>query len=164
MKCKKIQKKFISYLDGELRERMMNTVKNHLDTCSDCSSKIEMVARMWKHEAVRGDVKPPVYLWNTIRTRIDDYERSKTIGSVFHEMILRYTPAAATAAVFFAGICIGIFLGNVPLSRQDNTTAFDPDTGLVETRIIDTFHDLPPESVGGVYVVLIPTEQRGKSK
>jgi hypothetical protein len=60
---------------------------------------------------------------------------------------LRYP--AATAVALLLAIGLGIYLGSVPSGSQTSTR---PAGGSSAIGNLDSFHDFPPESLGGVFV------------
>jgi len=45
MKCEKVRRRLVAYLDGELGERQKRLIKEHLEVCDGCRKEVEILIR-----------------------------------------------------------------------------------------------------------------------
>lgn len=158
MKCKKVRKKLLLFLDRELPEKRMNKVQNHLNGCSDCSKHLDMLSNIWNVSGELERIEPSPYLWNKISLRIAEYDSSQNLFSTFFETIARYAVPATVTVVFLAGILAGIHLGSFPNSQKSKTFGLNSEVSarekFIRSSYLDSFDSLPSESIGGVCLAL----------
>lgn len=165
MKHKQIEEKLILYLDGVLSGREMSTFQEHLEHCSNCRKKLDLLAGVWRAEAAVKRENPSPFLWTRLEARIDQYERNKNLFTDFFEQLVRLARPAVTLSMLVGGILLGVYLGNIPVSR--NTQRADLKSSAQERErffnsiYLDSFQDFPRESVGGVYVTLASNKNGG---
>ena len=158
MKCKKVRKKLLIFLDEELSERQRIEIQNHLNGCPGCLKQVGVLSKLWTVAGELERIEPSPYLWNNLSLRIAEYESSKNLFSAFFETIDRYAVPATTIVIFLIGIFIGISLGNFPNSQKPKASSLNSDVTakekFVKSSYLDSFDDLPPESIGGIYITL----------
>ena len=166
MNHKQTEEKLLIYIDGDLSTRDMAAVQEHLEQCSSCKKYLDLLSEVWKAEA---DVKcenPSPFLWTRLEARIDEYERNQNLFTDFFKRLIRLALPAVTLSILVGGILLGVYLGNIPASG--NTQKADVQSSPQERErffnsiYLDSFRDLPPESVGGVYITLASNKNGGK--
>lgn len=158
MKCKKVRKKLVLFLDGELSEKQRIEIQNHLNSCPDCLKQVDVLLKIWDVSGELERIEPSPYLWNNLSLRIAEYESSKNLFSTFFETIARYAVPATAVVIFLIGIFTGIYLGSFPNSQKPKDSSLNSDVTAKEkfmrSSYLDSFDDLPPESIGGIYITL----------
>ena len=165
MKCKKVRKKLLIFLDGELPEKQKIEIRNHLNGCTDCLNQIDVLSKLLDISIKPKRIESSPYLWNKLSLRIAEYESSQNLFSAFFETMARYAVPAAVIVIFLSGIFIGIFLGSFPNSQKSKASSLNSDVTtkekFVRSSYLDSFDDLPPESIGGILVTLRQKKSEG---
>jgi len=158
MKHKQIEKKLVLYLDGDLSSREMATVQEHLEHCSSCKEHLDLLSEVWRAEAAVKRENPSPFLWTRLEERIEQYERNHNLFIDFFEQLVRLVRPAFTLLILVGGIFLGVYLGNMVASSNVQTAKVQSSSQDKErffnSIYLDSFRDLPPESLGGVYVTL----------
>ena len=158
MKCKKVRKKLLIFIDGELSEKHRIEIQNHLNGCPDCLKQVNVLSKIWDIAGELERTEPSPYLWNKLSLRIAEYESSHNLFSALFETIARYSVSATAVMTFLIGIFIGIYLGSFPNFQKPKASSLNSDVTAKEKFVkslhIDSFDDLPPESIGGIYITL----------
>lgn len=158
MKCKKVQKKLLLFWDNELSSRWTMKIKNHLDRCSECSEHFARLSKIWEFTGDFEQIEPSHYLWNRLSLKTSEYEKNRNIFSDFVEIIGRYAVPISATLIFLIGIVTGIYLGSFSTYQAPDSstqeTALTPNEQFVKSSYLDAFDDLPPESIGGIYIAL----------
>ncbi len=163
MKHKRIHKKLVLFLDSELPDQEMDEIRQHLEQCSLCSKHLGKIDNVWIDETRAMRLEPPTYMWTQVDTRIQEYERNQHIFASFFDQGVGLVRPVVTLLVAAMGILIGIYLGNIP-TASNNQSAVTQSSGqerFYNSIYLDSFRDLPPESIGGVYVTLASKENGG---
>ena len=158
MKCKKVRKNFLIFLDRELSDKRSIKIRNHLNGCTDCLKQMQFLSKVWSGEGELERIEASPYLWNKLSQRIAEYEDSRNLFSAFFETIARYAVPATATVVVSVGILIGIYLGSFPNSQNSESSSqssvVTDKERFAQSSYLDSFADLPPESLGGIYVAL----------
>lgn len=125
MRCKKIQELLkADYLDGEVNQKELQYIKEHLAECPECSrlEKELQNQRMLFQKAKRPQV--PERVWQNIRDAImteclnQESGLGRRILERFRESIFAPRPVFALASALTAIILLVIFAGSVIQKRQ----------------------------------------------
>lgn len=109
MKCKDIQLKLISYLDGELPKKEAEAVQEHLAQCNECSALYVSVKEAWSAASVE-KIPPQPFFYTRLKQRIENQQQNKlSLWSRVSQFALQ--PAMVYFVVLASGIFIGIQLG-----------------------------------------------------
>ena len=158
MKCKKVRKKLLIFINGEFSEKHRIKIRNHLNGCPDCLKQSNVLSKIWDVPGKLEKIEPSPYLWNKISLRIAEYENSQNLFSSIFETIARYAVPATAVIILFIGIFAGILLGSFPNSQKLETSSLKSEVSarekFVKSFYLDSFDDLPQESIGGVYITL----------
>lgn len=166
MKHKQIAEKFLLYLDGDLSTHEMTVIQEHLEHCLSCKEHLDLLSEAWKAEAAVKRENPSPFLWTRLQARIDEYQRNQNLFTDFFEQLIRLARPAVTLSLLVVGILLGVYFGSIPASS--NTQRVDLQSSAQERErffnsiYLDSFRDLPPESVGGVYVTIASKKNGGK--
>ena len=157
MKCKTVQKFYISFIDNELSELETQQVQDHLSSCSDCSKKVNTLKEIYQPKSCLQKVESPPFLWQKLYLKISEQEK-KTDIFLFSEKLLNFVVNASVVAIFVFSILFGIYLGSSPnLTTADATTQVQDvivSDEFENDSYINTFDDLPRESIANVYLTM----------
>ena len=169
MNHKKIQKKLILFLDKELPEREMKEVKQHLTQCRSCSKTVEQIEHLFKLEDNSKELEHFSLLWEKILQKINENKSPVFFTAFFFKqfivvrdlsrIFLRHKCRTIVILVtLLAGLFLGVYLGNISTINdlKDENSKFiklEQDK-FYYSVYLDSFDDLPPESIGGAYMIL----------
>ncbi len=158
MKCKKVTKRLLLFLDKELSEKERSVIQEHLNHCPNCSHRANALTEFYSPLGNLGTVSSPAFLWEKVYQKITDYENNRNPVIQFFETVPRYATAVAMIVIFLIAVFIGIYLGSNPNFQSSTTLAVTTDISaeeeFVKATYINSFDDIPSESVGGVYLTL----------
>ena len=158
MKCSKVTKKLLSFLDKELSEKESSVIQEHLNHCPNCSRRANALAEFYSPSENLETVNSPAFLWEKVYQKITDYENNHHPLTQFFETVPRYATAVAMIVIFFMAVLTGIYLGSNPNFQNSETltvtTEISAEEEFINATYINSFDDIPSESVGGVYLTL----------
>jgi predicted anti-sigma-YlaC factor YlaD len=110
MKCEKIEELLSPYLENDLSSEEKAAVKNHLQTCSSCSSLLSRLEEI--HESLTDF--PELDVSQDLRERLYALPRKKRKFSLGLDFFLRPSlqPVLAVASIFFIMISFYFFHPN----------------------------------------------------
>jgi len=162
MKHKHITELLLLYLDGELSGRAAEDVEMHLQQCAACREHLATLAEVWQSDSDGGPAQPSPFLWTRVQAGLRDLERS---GNGFADLVaqlIRISRPALAVATLLGGIFLGVYLGRIPAAVDGQTYALQTSEQereqFLDSIYLDSFADLPPESVGGAYLSVATTE------
>jgi len=155
MNHKKIQKKILLYLDGDLLGDERDKMQEHLSTCSLCSKRLEALSKVWRLESAVERMKPSPYLWTRLEERIKQYECNRNLFTDMRERFGSLVRPAIFALLFLIAIVVGSYLGY----SSSSTASVDSEKAAKDevARIfhMDAFEPFPPESVGKALTIAL---------
>ena len=107
MKCKKLHKKLIFFLEGDLPEREANEVAVHLDECDRCAAfAVELKKTLNIIDQERSPEVNP-FFYTRLKASMEEQEEAKRVrvGSPVWEKVLQ---PALFSLIMLAGIYSGI--------------------------------------------------------
>ena len=165
MNHKPIQRRLILLLDDELPETERGDVAQHLQTCLSCSAQLDALARVWRIEEPLRRLEPSPYLGMSLDARIQEYETHRHVFADSLSQIVQPGHPALALLTLVAAILLGVYLGDVPVSSNSqgaDVPSAGQDRGRFFSSIyLDSFRDLPPQSLGGIYVTLATGKEGG---
>ena len=166
MKCKTLRKKILSYADGELSAYQNATIQNHLNDCADCRKQVDRLSHLFDGADEVNRIAPSPFLWTRLSVRIDAYESHRNYFSTIRERMLKYAMSIGVLLIFSIGIGTGIFLGSFPESQISDIVEREiiqpADEQFIQSSYINTFENLPPKSLGAIYMALSPENKERK--
>jgi anti-sigma factor RsiW len=147
-----VQLNLLRLLDGELPAAQAAAARRHLADCPDCARKVAVLEQAWKAAREAGRVEPPPFLHARIAARIREYERNRHFLSDLTESLWRVAQRVVLVLLVAGAVGVGIYLGGSPANPAGKSAQGGPS-------YLDSFADLPPQSVGGVYATLVGTSQ-----
>ncbi len=104
MKCNKVHKNLLFYIDGELSSDKNGKIYNHLMQCSECRKLYEQMAGVWNSdEEERIPYQPFFY------TRVE--QGLKNNRTKEQSIFKRYGKVILQPAIYFIVLGMGIFIG-----------------------------------------------------
>ena len=116
MKCSKVHKNLIFYIDGELSSDKTDEIYNHLMQCSECRKLYKQMAGIWNSaEEERIPYQPFFY------TRVE--QALKNNRAKEPSILRRYGRTILQPSIYFIVLGLGIFIGvqlgqGVPSQQQ----------------------------------------------
>lgn len=116
MKCKKLHKKLIFFLEGDLPGQEMEEIRQHIDKCHDCAAFAEDMGKTLS--ALQIEKAPAVnpFFFTRLKTRFENQDGipAPTIRNPFFAKVLQ---PALFSLLLLAGIYTGIKIGQ-PAQNQ----------------------------------------------
>jgi anti-sigma factor RsiW len=149
MKCSKAHKLISPYIDGELMERDVKPLEEHIKGCHKCRAEFEESNELHNLFANADKFKAPYGFHARVMASVST---SKT-GRLFWVSIPRRLAEAVMVLVLIAaGIVSGTFLVRGLLRVQTRDA--------VASLHLDVFESAPPDTLGGAYLAM--TEVRNE--
>ena len=151
MRCKKVRRKLGAYLDGELKETEKKLMEEHLKKCVDCYQELTLLSQLsqtlkkWKEVKYSDEFE--ANLWQSL-----SYEKEKKFS---FQNAFRWTEQfllpVGIAIILIAGV---VFLNDF-LSEKFYPQAYDLEEEYFTLSALNSFQDIPPDSLSEVYIDLI---------
>ena len=143
MKCSKAEKLISLYIDGELPERDMKTLEDHMKVCHKCLAEFEEGKELHNVFASVDRFKAPYGFHARVMANISS---GKTRGISRIPVFVRFAEAFVIAAIIAIGVFSGSFLikGHMP----------DKGREVVALLSLDVFDSAPPDSLGAAYLAM----------
>ncbi|TSA21483.1 hypothetical protein D4R75_06180 [bacterium] len=148
MNHKKIQKKILLYLDGDLLGNEKDEMQEHLRSCSFCSKRLEALSRVWRSRNAMELVKPSPYLWTRLAERIKQYECNCHLFTDMSERLGSLVRPAAFVLLFLIALVVGNYLGDFSSSTASVDSEKAAKEEVARMFYMDAFEPYPPESIG----------------
>lgn len=142
--CKSVNSYISALIDGELKGRKANKVKNHLEACKRCRQEFEIVSALKPIAKKVRIEKAPLYLKSRIINSIEESEEKKSFIDIFSAWNLKpvYTASAVAALLLLAIIPLYYLSANVSAS----TIAVKSVNNHMSNTIVDIFDEQMPSS------------------
>jgi len=158
MTCKKIKNQLLLFLDNELPEAQQKEIQHHLAACPDCLKHLKQLTNIWECPTAIETIVPSARLWNRIIVKLSASKNRPGLLSDFRELIVGHAVPISATAIILIGILTGTFLGSLPNDPNPGISGTQPviaaKADFIKTSHLDAFDDLPPASIGGVYLSL----------
>ena len=166
MECKKVKEKLSASIDNELKDNDRQKIEQHLANCPLCRQEARFLSLAWNALEVWEKIEIPdnfeVRFWQRVRER----EPKKLPIKRLIRRIVEISVPAAAVIILVMGLILGNYLGNYL-----GNILYPIETKLSNNKVIslekkdilylDNFDDLPPESVGNVYISLVSQKKEG---
>ena len=157
--CKKVQKTLVAYLNRQLAEEKTGEIGEHLASCSLCKQEAEKLQATWNLlESYTLDRDFPD-LAPAIFEKIDASTEKKNIYQYVMGRLLHIPAPAFCLLIAMLAIPPGTFLGkNLYSSFSDPNSPYLGETYRDQSQEIpfDIFSDLPEQSLGNIFMNIIP--------
>jgi len=104
MKCNKVHKNLLFYIDGELSSDKADEIYNHLIQCSECRKLYEQLAGIWNSVEEERIPYQPFFYTRVVQGLKNDREKEQSILKKYGKIILQ-------PAIYFIVLGMGIFIG-----------------------------------------------------
>jgi len=149
MKCSKAHKLISPFIDGELSERDIKTLEDHMKVCHKCRAEFGESKKLHNLFANVDGFKAPYGFHVRVMANISS---GKARGISGIPVFARF----AEAVVIIAIIAIGVFSGSLVIKGNPPDKARE----IMASLSLDVFDSAPPGSLGGVYLAM--TEVRNE--
>ena len=148
------------YLDGNLSDQEYQQCRGHVNECAQCCQQLEALASVWQAEADEPVVVPSVRLKARLESTIRGKAIPQPIQTPFMERLAFVTRPALMMATLIIGVLIGTYLGRISttLPAEAAPIASNEMENELAAPYIESFQDLPPESVGRAYMMVTVDE------
>lgn len=155
MKCKRLRRKLVAYLDGELREKQKLLIKKHLSQCAECRKEAHLLNESFCLLKGQDYLKPSEDFLANLWERIYCLEKRQLLPQAIFGRLVHAALPAAVAAVLIIGVLVGSSVEKIIPS---------PTVKLKEERYLtsiglDSFQDLPTGSLPEIYLNLASAEE-----
>jgi predicted anti-sigma-YlaC factor YlaD len=104
MKCNKVHKNLIFYIDGELSSEMTQKVREHLSKCQECNKLYEKMNEAWKGETSESIPYQP-FFYTRVKEGLRNRKEKKALD------YRKYGRIILQPAIYFIVLGLGIFIG-----------------------------------------------------
>jgi len=154
MKCSQVKKMISQYVDEELTPDEKKLFTTHIKDCPGCREELEEIRSIHALLASAENYSAPLGFVTRVMARVEETEE---FGFSRIRRLLTGRPFfLRTVEVAFAMIImlIGMISGNLLVADRTPTR----QVTVEESFSLDLFQATPPDSIGGIYVML--TEAR----
>jgi predicted anti-sigma-YlaC factor YlaD len=162
MEHKKIQKKFLLYIDGDLPEAEKVLIEQHLNECSSCKKHFDALANIWNEERKLEQPLPSPTLWYNLKNRMEENTRNPIRVVITNAKLLLNT--AFTVAVIVFAILTGSWFGSIlnPQTGAKNNS-YTQSENIRDDFGMSYFDVVPPNSITkGMFLTASNDEGRQK--
>ena len=143
MKCSKAHKLISLYIDGELPERDVKTLEDHMKACHMCRAEFEEGKELHNLFANVDGFKAPYGFHTRVMANISSGKAIRGSGiPVFVRL--------AEALVVIVVIALGALSGSLVITGYPTDKARD----IMASLSLDVFDPAPPDSLGGAYLAM----------
>lgn len=150
MKCKRIRRKLVAYLDGELEEKQKLSIKEHLTKCRECKKEADLLNKSFYLLKDQQRLKPSQGFEASLWERIHSSEEKQLLPQAIFGRFSRLILPAAVAATLIIGVVVG---SSVEKIIPSETVKLEEERYLTSIGL-DSFQDLPSGSLPEIYLNL----------
>jgi anti-sigma factor RsiW len=143
MKCSKTHKLISPYIDGELSERDMKTLEDHMKVCHKCLTEFEEAMELHNLFANVDGFKAPYGFHTRVMANM-------SAGKIGGSSRIPVFARLAEAVVIIAVIAFGILSGSLLIKGHPPDKARD----VMASLSLDVFDPVPPGSLAGAYLAM----------
>lgn len=164
MKHKKIQKKFLLYIDGDLSEAEKLLIDQHLNECTSCKRRFEELAKIWNKDKILEKPLPSQALWFDLKDRIEKERLKKAPTTIKISNVKLILNTAFTFVVIVFAVFIGSKLGSelTPMGSTENGT-YAYSENIQDEFGMSYFDAVPPNSLAKD-IFIPPANNKGMKK
>ncbi|MFQ6066383.1 MAG: anti-sigma factor family protein [bacterium] len=147
MKCKRIRRKLVAYLDGELEEKQNLSTKEHLTKCRECKKEVDLLSKSLCLLKDQQRLKPSEDFEANLWGRIHSAEEKKLLPQALFGRLAHLLLPTAVAAALIIGIVVGSSVEKIISSQS---VALEEERYFTSIGL-DSFQDLSPGSLPEIY-------------
>ena len=142
--CKSINDYISALIDGELKGRKADKVKNHLEVCKRCRQEFEIVSALKPIAKKVRIEKAPLYLKSRIINSIEESEKKWSFIDLLPVFNLKHVYTASTVAALLLLAIIPLYYLSANVSAS--TIAVKSVNNHLSNTIVDIFDEQMPSS------------------
>lgn len=146
MKHKKIQKRFLLYIDGDLPDAGKLLIEQHLSECSNCKKHFEELANIWNEEIKLEHLSPPPALWYALKNRMEE-KTGIPIRTALNNAKFLLNTAFTVGVVVFAILTGSWFGSKLNPQTGSNNNSFVQIENTRDEFGMSYFDVVPPNSI-----------------
>ncbi len=150
MKCKRLRRKLVAYVDGELRGKQKLLIKKHLSQCAECRKEADLLNESFCLLKDQQRLKPFQGFEASLWERIYSLEKRQLLPQAIFGRLVHAALPAAVAAALIIGVLVG---GSVEKIIPSQTVKLKEERYLTSIGL-DSFQDLPTGSLPEIYLNL----------
>jgi anti-sigma factor RsiW len=143
MKCSKAHKLISPFIDGELSERDMRRLEDHMKVCHKCRTEFEESRELHNLFANADKFKAPYGFHPRVIANISS-------GKIREGSRIPVFARLAEGFVIIVVIALGVLSGSLLIKDYMPDRARD----VMASLSLDVFHSAPPDSLGGAYLAM----------
>ena len=152
MRCRRARRRLSAWLDGELGTAQQKALEGHLRACPDCARESHQLAQTWERAGTLPEMdRRPGFdaaLWARIHEREARAARMPGWWPILPRLGWATIAGLSVAATVWLGIVLGSVVGrettgDLPVEAEARRKA------VLDSLHVETFRDLPSDSVGG---------------
>jgi anti-sigma factor RsiW len=153
MTCESIREMISPYIDEALEPSDRDVFIRHIQECSECRTHYEEIWDVHARFASAKRYRAPAGFSSRVMASVKaEQEAGMQVFTAFKTpLFLKFAEAAFAVVIAI----IGIISGNILMT---NTYTSERPPVIEESLSLDVFDPLPPDSIGGAYIVM--TEAR----
>ncbi len=145
MRCSK--RKLVSpYIDCELSVEERDLFESHINECLECAGELKRLEKIHELFSDAETFKAPHGFSTRVLANIREKETRRFGG--FVRILAKSAEGFAVLVLIVVGIILGSFLSKTLAPEKGN---------VVASLSLDIFAPAPPDSVGGVYIAMMET-------
>jgi anti-sigma factor RsiW len=149
MTCKSVREMISPYIDEALEPSERDELVHHIEECSECRLHFEEIRGVHALLAAAKRYRAPAGFSSRVVASVKAEQEAgmSAFASFKTPLFLKFAEAAFAVVV----VIIGIISGNI-LMMNSHTSERPPV--IEESLSLDVFDPLPPDSIGGAYIVM----------
>ncbi len=142
MKCDKINKKIIFYIEGDLDQQESNEIKEHLKSCTSCRNIFDMIKQSLDLIENEKDIKPNPFAKAKLEAKIESVNKKEYIKSYTLKKALKI---AAILIIGLLATFTGIKLGDGYFNNTDKSAEISEYQYYAQEYYLDDISQEIPE-------------------
>ncbi|MBN1821105.1 MAG: zf-HC2 domain-containing protein [Prolixibacteraceae bacterium] len=144
MKHKTVRRKLLRYLDNELEQDELKSVRLHLSSCPECNNYLKQLEKIWLTGQHLSQVEVPPFLWTRLSVRLES-ETEVPVTNQFYAAMKLFMKKALIPTAIVITIFSGILFGSE--MHKDNLKG-NRETTIMQDFGFNYFSLTPPGYVG----------------
>ena len=155
MNCREIKRKLSAYQDKELPGSQMDEIKNHLNSCTDCSTAFQDMNEVWESLSNVETIESAPYFWTRLSQRMNERDRKQKGWDFIFAPVQKLSFSILITCVLIFALVIGMFLGENISQHSQPIPPKVAEQELDQVFPMNSFDDFPEQSVAQVYVTML---------
>jgi len=162
MKCNKVHKNLLYYIDGELSSELTEEIHTHLMQCNECRKLYEQMAGAW-HSAKEEKIPCQPFFYTRVKQGLENNKAKE------QSLFKRYGKVILQPAIYFIVLGLGIFIGiqlgqGVPSQQQVSDNEISSQQEFIEAYADSNFiNGMQLESLETEMIAQEESNEKGQS-